>query len=229
MVGEDRESTVRIGSHQPGQTPAVGSDDWVSDEHIPSATGCDHLRFGNGGALVFVDTGFQFQTNDLTCFVRLDVRPQPSCTASHLDGADNVVADQLLVKEQGRAEDLLCITDKIVGKHGSALISLGFGAVILVTGDDAPFSSSRCWCPFFSPPLCGRELGILLSPPLVGEGWAFFSLPPCGRRLGLLLSPPLWEKVGPSSLSPLVGEGWAFFSLPPCGLTGVGFVASPYS
>src|SRR5262249_22747061 len=55
---------------------------------------------------------------DLARLVRLDVRPQPLRAAGHLQAQVEVLADQVLVEQQGGAEDGGGIADGVGRVHG---------------------------------------------------------------------------------------------------------------
>jgi hypothetical protein len=68
---------------------------------------------------MLANAGLQLHANDLRRLVRLDVWPQPLRAAGQVDGAGDVLADEILIEEESRAEDAGHIADRIFRKHGS--------------------------------------------------------------------------------------------------------------
>ena len=118
VVGGDGEAAGRVGAGQTGHAAAVRPDDVVRQQHVGDAAAGQHLGLGHRRALVLEDARVHRHADDLARLVRLDVRPEPAGVAGDLDGAGDVLPDQVFVEEQAGAINIGDVVDGVSRIHG---------------------------------------------------------------------------------------------------------------
>src|SRR5262245_9918593 len=104
MIRQHAEACLRKSLDESSQSPAVRADDGIRQQNISDSARSEHLRRGQGSAFMLGDPRVHLQLDNLARLVRLGMRPKSSRTAGNLNGPSDVLANQILVKEEGGRE-----------------------------------------------------------------------------------------------------------------------------
>ena len=125
MIDRGAEGRVAIPADQMGEPFQVRSCQGIGEEHVRPAGGRDHLRLGDGRALVLADAHRLGHPHDLGHLVGLDVRSKTVRSSCHRDHVLEVPAHQAAIDQKARAEQFGCVSKGIKRIHHGMLSPSG--------------------------------------------------------------------------------------------------------